>query len=186
MTPESDQQHVNKILTDYVLELLPLAEHKAATRHIARCVNCRQAVVRERQIGLVVKQTLATATADKRKPLNNSWNMQVNHHHFWNLINQGRKQIFLASCLLILALATLGIQLRLHQNDILATTPAILSTAILNTETPTATLLATSEGIQNSAIISPTPPSSKTIPLPEIALAPAAVFPGQLLPRSFQ
>ncbi len=186
MAPDSDQQHVNKILTDYVLELLPPAEHKAATLHIARCVSCRRAVVRERQIGLAVKQTLATATAAKFKPHRTGWNRRVSHNGIWNLVNPVRKQIFLASCLLILALATLGIQLRLHENAMLVTTPAILSTASLNTETPTATLLATSEGIQNSAISSPTPPSSKIIPLPEIALAPAAAFPGQLLPSSFQ
>ena len=186
MLLESEQKHIKNLITDYVLELLPLAEHEAATRHIATCGSCRQAVMRERQIGLAVRQTLDKATDVKLRSLTWTNPTAVRHNRFQRILMRGQSQIVLACCLLILAFASVGIQLRLHQNTWLATAPAILSTTAMITETPTATLLATSEGGDISGFISPTPVPMKTVPLPKAALAPEAVYPAQLSSLSLQ
>ncbi len=182
----SEQQHINNLIADYVLELLPLVEHEAATRHIATCGSCRQAVMRERRIGLAVKQTLSKATNVEGRTLTRFMPTVSPHTGFQRIFNQGQRQIVLACCLLILAFASVGIQLRLQQDTWLATAPAILSTTVMLTETPTATLLATSEGSKPSVFISPTPATGKIIPLPKAAVAPAAAYAAQLSSLSLQ
>jgi hypothetical protein len=180
MLLESEQKHINNLITDYVLEQLPLAEHEAATRHIATCGSCRLAVMRERQIGMAVRQTLEKATDIKERSLTRTNPTVVRQNRFQRILMRGRSQLVLACCLLILVFASVGIQLRLHQDNWLATAPAILSTTAMITETPTATLLVTSEGGDTSGFISLTPVPMKMVPLPKAALAPEAVYPAQL------
>jgi hypothetical protein len=186
MLLDKEQQHINNLITDYVLEILPRAEYEAAARHIATCESCRKAVMRERQIGMAVKQTLSKAIDIEETTLTRIMPAVSRHNGFQRMLNQGQRQIVLVCCLLILGFATIGIQLRLQQDRWLATAPAILSTTVMITETPTATLLATSEGSKPSGFISPTPATGKTVPLPEAALAPPDADAEQLSSLSSQ
>jgi len=186
MLLESEQKHINNLITDYVLELLPSAQHESATRHIATCESCRQAVMRERQIGKAVRHTLTQATAVERRSLISTRPTVVRFDGIRSTLNQGKRRIVVACCLLILALTSVGLQLRLQQNSWLATAPAILSPTVIISKTPTATLLATSEGSEISGFTSPTPNSMKTKLLPKAILAPAAVYPAQLSSLSLQ
>ena len=173
---DSDR-HINSMVSDYVLDLLPLADQRLVARHIAACVTCRKAVLRERQIGLAVKRTLSMATDVDELNLAQKMPRVSRQNRFEGLFSQGQRHIVLACCLLILAVASIGVQLRLQQNKWMPTAPAMLSTVIMITETPTPTLLATSDGSIPSDVISPTPETGHSIALPEAALAPAASSP---------
>lgn len=54
--------HVQDKVSNYVLDLLPAEEQRAAALHIARCEACRLAVQQEREIGRLVQQTLNKGT----------------------------------------------------------------------------------------------------------------------------
>jgi anti-sigma factor RsiW len=57
-----EQTHVFHLLSDYVLELLPVSERQQVERHTATCELCRQAIRRERRIGQAVKATMTAVT----------------------------------------------------------------------------------------------------------------------------
>lgn len=56
-----DREHVLPLVTDYVLGLLPPEEQRRVERHAGDCPACRQAVNRERQVGQLVRHTVAAA-----------------------------------------------------------------------------------------------------------------------------
>jgi anti-sigma-K factor RskA len=186
MSVNTEHQHINYLVTDYVLELLPRAEHEAASRHIAHCGNCRRAVMRERQIGVAVKQTISKASGIERRSLARAMPTMSQKNRFRRIIDQGQVQILLACCLLLLAFASVGLQLRLHQNNWTATSPAIFSTTVMITETPTATHLATTEFSDTSSPMAPTPANEIISPLPKAALAPVAGYAAQITSLSLQ
>lgn len=57
-----DVNHVQNLLVDYALGLLPYPKRKEVERHAAVCVDCRLALQREQQIGRAVKETVQAAT----------------------------------------------------------------------------------------------------------------------------
>lgn len=55
-------QHASRLLSDYVLDLLPQEARQAVELHVAACPDCRAALLRERQLGQLIRQTVAQAT----------------------------------------------------------------------------------------------------------------------------
>lgn len=55
-------QHASRLLSDYVLDLLPQEARQAVELHVAACPDCRVTVLRERQLGQLIRQTVAQAT----------------------------------------------------------------------------------------------------------------------------
>lgn len=64
-----ESKHIQHKISDFVLDLLPVEEKQAVSRHLADCAECRQAVQRERQIGRLIHTTLASATRPKAAQL---------------------------------------------------------------------------------------------------------------------
>lgn len=56
------EQHIQPLISDYVLGLLPDSDRHRLESHVSLCAACRQAVVREQQLELLVRQTVQLAT----------------------------------------------------------------------------------------------------------------------------
>lgn len=56
------EQHIQSLIPDYVLGLLPESDRQRLENHTAHCQGCRLALERERAIELHVRQTLQVAT----------------------------------------------------------------------------------------------------------------------------
>lgn len=62
MTTIDRQQHPVALMSDYVLGLLPADERARLERHAASCPACRSAIERERNLFVVVRSTVASAS----------------------------------------------------------------------------------------------------------------------------
>lgn len=184
MNPENENQHIISQIPDYVLDLLPSTERQMVTLHIAHCWRCRQAVIGQREIGAVVKKTITRAAAVEESHLAGLMPDIPRQKGIRAIINQSQRQIIVASCLLILAVASVGMQLRLQNSSWLATSPALISTSVMMTKTPTATLQVTSDNNLETGTLYPTPAKGHSGSMPEAALAPAASSPSLPLPAS--
>lgn len=56
------EQHIQPLITDYVLDLLPESERRRLESHLSQCAGCREAVAREEGLEMLVRQTVQLAT----------------------------------------------------------------------------------------------------------------------------
>ncbi len=56
-----DSEHALQLIPDYVLGLLSADESRQVEQHARHCSACREAIRRERQIGVLLRQTVQTA-----------------------------------------------------------------------------------------------------------------------------
>ncbi|MBP6787499.1 MAG: zf-HC2 domain-containing protein [Candidatus Promineofilum sp.] len=56
-----DSEHALQLIPDYVLGLLSADESRRVEQHAHHCFACREAIRRERQIGVLLRQTVQTA-----------------------------------------------------------------------------------------------------------------------------
>lgn len=56
-----EKEDLRLLLSDFVLELLPVAEEGQVVAHLAICEECRATVQGEREVGQQVRQTIAAA-----------------------------------------------------------------------------------------------------------------------------
>ncbi len=55
-------EHINHLISDYVLDLLPARDKVTVEQHAAACAHCRQLLQAERHLVLLTRETLVMAT----------------------------------------------------------------------------------------------------------------------------
>lgn len=55
-----DNEHAPQLIADYVLGLLSTDESRRVERHAQQCAACREAIRRERQVGILLRQVVQT------------------------------------------------------------------------------------------------------------------------------
>lgn len=56
-------EHITHLISDYVLDLLPVRERERVEQHAAACPHCRHLLQAERHLAHLTRDTLALATA---------------------------------------------------------------------------------------------------------------------------
>ncbi len=56
-------EHITHLISDYVLDLLPMREKERVEQHAAACPHCRQLLQAERHLAHLTRETFALATA---------------------------------------------------------------------------------------------------------------------------
>lgn len=56
-------EHITHLISDYVLDLLPMRERERVEQHAAACPHCRQLLQAERHLAHLTRDTLVLATA---------------------------------------------------------------------------------------------------------------------------
>ena len=55
-----DNEHARQLIPDYVLGLLSDDDSRRVERHVQGCIACREAIRRERQVGVLLRQVVQT------------------------------------------------------------------------------------------------------------------------------
>ena len=143
MTEITDAPHVLSLMSDYVLELLPVDETDRVSAHLSHCPECRRALETERQVGHLVKSTLhVTSTVESARLRESKPRSPTAAGPPRSLLALSPGLAALGILLLIIG-STLVLYLNQRSSGRSATPPAAYSTAIILTDTPTMT--ATSE-----------------------------------------
>ena len=140
-------EHIIDLVPDYVLELLPPAGRAQVETHAASCEHCRRALLAERQIGPLVRQTLTLATRPQPgrlaalmprppQPARSRWTRPL------RLPVLAREQLVavrsFAAALCLMVLLTVG-SLQLWQAQYPAGDPSATAIVVTATLAPTAT-----------------------------------------------
>jgi anti-sigma factor RsiW len=183
MTDFSDAPHVLSLISDYVLELLPGDESALVTAHLARCPECRRAMVAERQVGESVWSTLQATSDVDRARLRQSMPRPPFASGATRALLTWSPGLATAAILLLIVCGTFVLYLSQRPGGWSSVPPAAISTAVIMTNTPTqtATREITATAVQDEMLSMPeTAPAREKLegaPQPMPAFVPIPVPP---------
>jgi anti-sigma factor RsiW len=180
MTKSTESSHVDNLISDYVLGLLPGDEANWVAAHTSSCAACRRTLVQEQEIGRSVKRTLSQDTMPNPEQLRRLMPAAPSRaRSAVPLLSPG----LAAAVIMVLALfsaITLFASQRPGAWSLSA--PTAYSTAVMLTDTPTQTatreVTVTAEGLE--AYSSPAPvfqaatAGQAVVPAPALVPVPAA------------
>ena len=149
-----ESKHVIHHISDYVLDLLPGPERQLVEQHAAVCAECRQALQRESQVGVVVQRTLAAvaeAAPARLRQLRPALPARPGGLPFWRFT--WPRQLAPLTLLLIVLLGSLSLHLFYRQPAWSSPSPTFLAvTATMTDEPTTTTQAAGTRGVQAAAL----------------------------------
>jgi hypothetical protein len=137
------QKHIHQQIPDYVLGLLPRHEQKQVEAHTLICQDCRLALRREADLGLLVKSTL---TAASQPPANLRQFMPAvpAQKGFWPHFSLSWQQSLVPLTLvLFMLIGSLGFYLSQQRGGLITPNPTALAITATLTDSPTATITET-------------------------------------------
>ena len=143
MTETNNDQHIGSLVSEYVLDLMPIEERSSHTRHIAHCSECRKLVAAERRIGALVSSTVSATGQNQTQLKTLMPSLPKKRTGFFSKASI-YQQIAFASVFLILFFA--GINFVFNQNvtgfaspqsTVYITTASLTGTPTIATSSPT-------------------------------------------------
>ena len=165
------QTHIHQKIPDYVLGLLPRNEQKQVEAHTLICPDCRLALRRETELGLMVKATLTTAA---QPPVNLRRFMPAvpTQKGFWSHFSFNWQQSLMPLTLvLFLLVSSLGFYLTQQRAGLTTPHPTALAVTATLTDSPTATI--TETRIEQALVAPATAVPTEKVSQPAIVATPA-------------
>ncbi|HSH05370.1 MAG TPA: zf-HC2 domain-containing protein [Anaerolineae bacterium] len=99
--------HVTHQIPNYLLDLLPPAEHQQVAQHLDLCPTCRQQLITERRLTHTIKQTIQIATTPPPQIQNQRWTGSKPTYQ-WPLTNFIRRPATSVALLILILVTSLN------------------------------------------------------------------------------
>jgi anti-sigma factor RsiW len=180
MTQLVEPPHVEGLISDYVLGLLPGNQANWVAAHTSHCAACRRALAQEQEICRSVKTTLSTATIPERDRLRRL--MPPAPSRARGSLPRLSPRLAATGIMFLVLFSAIAFLSSQRPGAWGISSPTALSTAVMLTDTPTQTatrgVTATAESLQ--AASSPAPAvqtaagGQAIVPAPALVPVPAA------------
>jgi anti-sigma factor RsiW len=135
-----NHESIFRQIPDYVLDLLPDSKRNQVEKHAAACPECRQAILRQSQIGQAVRSTLGVVTQPPTGRLGQLMPTARAQRSFFSFGFIWQKQMASLCLFIVLLLGSLSLPLAKQRQAWNGPSPTLLAVTATMTEEPTATV----------------------------------------------
>jgi anti-sigma factor RsiW len=136
MNDTTPGKHVGNLASYYVLGLLAPEQKRTVSRHIGECVNCRQLVAAEKQIGLLVRSTIEASGPGQAQLSSLMPDIPANRPGWFSSVTI-RQQVAIAGIVLVTFFAGLNLISRQEMGGFSAPISTAYVATASHTHTPT-------------------------------------------------